>query len=74
MTCGSKHQGASMSKRQEQSNKFAQRVCRELRHIIATDGIVDDRNFSKLSQHFNSWMRNTGKIKYKRPKVRHTSE
>jgi hypothetical protein len=55
------------NKRKERSDKHAQRVCRELRYLLANGGAVD---FDLIWPHFKSWMNNTGKKKYERPKLR----
>ena len=48
--------------RKERRDLYAERVCRELRWQIVNGWDAD-----KLMKHFDMWMNNTGKIKYKRP-------
>lgn len=55
------------SKRQENNNKRAQKVCRELRYILARDGMVNGNNADQLLKLLESWMRTAKKEKYIRP-------
>ncbi len=59
-----------MSKRKEKSDERAQRVCRELRHLVVKDGMADKSNATDLVRLLESWMNVTGNIKYDRPKIR----
>ena len=48
-------------------NRLANLVCRELRHLLSTDGTVHNRNSEQLRHLLSGWMRCTGKVKYERP-------
>lgn len=50
---------------EQRRNDSAQRVCRELRFQIQKYGLIGD--WGAIMKHFDTWMNNTGKIKYKRP-------
>jgi hypothetical protein len=59
-----------ISKRKLESYKRAEKVCRELRHLISNRGINELPEDSRLVDDLLSWMRVTGKIKYERPKTK----
>jgi len=56
-----------MSKRKETSDKRAQKVCRELRFLLAKDSRITSRNSQRLMKHLFAWMNTTGKVMYERP-------
>lgn len=56
-----------MSLREDESNRRAQLVCRELRYLIAEYGDVNSNNGERLFKLMDRWMKKTAKIKYKRP-------
>jgi len=51
--------------REQRRNESADKVCRELRYQITKYGGVAD--WDAISKHFDCWMNNSNKIKYKRP-------
>ena len=55
------------SGRSVKSNQRAQKLAREVRHLISEDGIITGANGNKLLELLSSWMRVTGKVKYERP-------
>lgn len=55
-----------MTKTREQRRiESADRVCRELRWQIQEYGLVGD--WTSFNKHFDVWMNNSNKTKYKRP-------
>lgn len=50
--------------------KRADKVCRELRYLLANDGRVDGSNSEGLRRLLFSWMRASGKDRYERPRGR----
>lgn len=55
------------SKRLLSRYKRADKVCRELRHVVSKDAKVDGTNSDKLMGLLLSWMSAAGKDKYERP-------
>jgi hypothetical protein len=51
--------------KEHRRNESAEKVCRELRYQIVKYGMIGD--WDAINKHFNSWMNNSGKIKYERP-------
>jgi RNA-binding protein YhbY len=51
--------------REEKRNESAEKVCRELRYQLVKYGTIGDTD--SMMKHFNTWMNNAKKNKYKRP-------